>query len=145
MQWLNKEIDSEASLIRTSTNRTRKIEINQWIKHDIIAERRREKTYEEEERRQDEDFRNSNIGQVYARQGRDIVEAERERLYGKRAVELRKADEPAMELRKSALKRPKLIGDEGTAVVASMELRMTTIDSLQLVSGNFDGTQEGSG
>ena len=46
--------------------------------------------------------------------GRDIVEAGRERLYGKRAVELRKADEPAMALRNAVSKRPKLIGDEGT-------------------------------
>ena len=100
----------------------------------MIAERRREKKYEEQDRRHNEDPRNSNIGQVYARLGRDIVEAEHERLYGKRPKLIQ--DEPATAVAAPVTPPEQLVRSNAAGMAAML-------DDFDVMFGN-EGTQAAS-
>ena len=69
------------------------------MEHDKADEQRREKTCDEQDRRQRESFRSSNIGVAASKRGRDIYDIELERPYGKRQQIIQ--DEP-----KSAVAAP---------------------------------------
>ena len=58
VRWLNKQVETETKEIRELCTR----DVDNWVKHDKAAEQRREQTYEEQDRRQREYLRNSNIG-----------------------------------------------------------------------------------
>ena len=59
-------------------------ERGKFIKRDIAAEQRRQKTYEEQDLRDRENLRSSAAGRMASVIGRDICDIEHQRLYGKR-------------------------------------------------------------
>ena len=59
-------------------------DVHKWMKRDKAAEQRRQKTYEEQDRRDRENLRSSAAGRMASMIGRDICDIEHQRLYGKR-------------------------------------------------------------
>ena len=70
VRWLNEQIDISIKYIRELCTR----DVDNWVKHDKVAEQRRVQTYEEQDRRQREYLRNSNIGVAASKLGRDLCD-----------------------------------------------------------------------
>ena len=87
VRWLNKQIETEteemSKLFNLDWLNTGDC-VEHLVEYDKAAEHSREKTYEEQDRRQRGDLRNSNIGVAASKRGRDICDVEHERFYGKR-------------------------------------------------------------
>ena len=87
VRWLNKQIDTETEEISKLFNLDF-LKTGNWVEdlveHDKAAEHSREKAHDEQDRRQHEDLRNSNIGVAASKRGREICDMEHQRFYGKR-------------------------------------------------------------